>query len=103
MSALLNLFLNSKYGRNLLQISIIVVPVGEGSLTLTSSASSAIRFLFLDSTCFIVEHVLPHTLLTDFQKLSAVSNTVSIAQFLLRDVLLLLINYLLQGWEINPA
>jgi len=76
---------------------------------LSSSVSSAIRFLFLDLTCFIVENVLSHTsytfvfpniecmfsaksfslrnlcLLTNFQKLSAVSNAVRSVHSYLKD------------------
>jgi len=72
------------------------------SRRLSSSALSAIHFPFLDLTCFIVENVLLHTyvfpniecifgaksfilgnliLLINFQKLTAVSNTVSIVHF----------------------
>jgi len=72
------------------------------SRRLSSIVLSAIQFLFLDLTCFIVENVLSHTyvfpnikcifsaksftlenltLLPNFQKLFAVSNTVSIVHF----------------------
>jgi len=72
------------------------------SQRLSSSVSSASRFLFSDLTCFIVENALSHThvfpniecifsaksfslgnlsLLTNFHKLSAVSNTVNIVRF----------------------
>jgi len=61
---------------NLLQISISGMPVieasltlwsfistsvGEGSQRLSSSVSTAIRFLFLYLNCFIVENVLSQT------------------------------------------
>jgi len=58
------------------------MPVVEAFLTLSYSVSPPIRFLFLDLTCFIVENVLSHTFLTNFQTLSAVYNTVIIAHFL---------------------
>jgi len=72
------------------------------SRRLSSSVSSAIRFPFLDLTYFIVETGLSHThvfpniecifcaksfslgylsLLSNFEKLSTVSNTVSIVPF----------------------
>jgi len=44
-----------------LQISISGMPVVEASLTLSYSVAPAIRFLFLDLTCFIEENVLSHT------------------------------------------
>jgi len=76
--------------------------VSAASRRLSFSVSSAIRFLFLDLTCFIVENMLSHTYVlrniqcifiaksfslrnpsspTNFQKLSKVSYTVGIAHF----------------------
>jgi len=61
------------HNSNLLQTSISGLPVIEASLTfaipvlvaasrrLSSSVSSAIRFLFSNLTCFIVENILSHT------------------------------------------
>jgi len=51
------------------------------SLTLPYSVSLPIRFLFRFD-CFVIENVLTH--LDNFQKLSAVSNTVIIAHFYLK-------------------
>jgi len=65
------------------------MPVVEASLTLSCSLSPDIRFLFLDLTCSIIENVLSHILLTNFQKFSAVSKTVIIAHFYEKIVRLL--------------
>jgi len=76
--------------------------VSGASRRLSSSVSPAIRFLFLDLTCFIADNVHSHTyvfsniecifsaksfslknlsLLSNFENVSAVSNTVVIVHF----------------------
>jgi len=82
------------------------------SLRLSSSVLSAIRFVFLDVTCFIAENVFSHTyllpdiesifrvksfslrnlsLLTSVWKLSTLCDTVSIVHFISKDVMFVLI------------
>jgi len=65
----------------LLQISVGGMPVAEASSLTSYSVSPPIQFLFLVFDCFIIENVLSHILQTNFQKLSAVFNTVVIAHF----------------------
>ena len=63
---------------NLLQIFISGVSVAEASLILSYSVSPHLISVFRFD-CFIIENVLSHILLTNFQKLFAISNTVIIA------------------------
>jgi len=68
-----------KQNSNLLHISIRGMPVAKASLTLPYSecfASHSISIFRFD--CFIRENVFLHILLTNFQKLSAVSNAYTV-------------------------
>ena len=105
--------------------SFISTSASSANRKLSSSILSAIRFLFLDLTCFIVEKVLSHkyvipniecifsaksfilgnlSWLTNFQKLPTVSNTVNVGYIFMKMCYdCSSQNSPLHGWAINLA